>query len=481
MPASSTEGGRSGTLASAASRQAPALPPAATVRAAIKALEQHGSDALAVVDPDSGTPLGILTLRDILRRVVLGGNDLEQPVAAVMTGGVLRLQGDASLHRASVTMIRRNVHHLVLVERDGRFANVVSQGDLFAMPGARNGELVGAIAKAPDIPQLAAVAADVRRFCAELVREGLSAEAMCQQISALNDLIGLRAIDLVSAEHELPYVPWCWMVFGSEGRLEQTLATDQDNGIVFAAANAAEAASLRAIFLPFAVAVNEALDACGFPLCKGGIMAGNPSLCLSLDEWKSRFSGWLREAEPEAILAATIYFDLRALYGDDALVSNLQDWLLAQTRDSPAFLRAMAASTLSWQSPLGWWSSFRYDDNEAFPHTIDLKLHGVRPFVDAARIWALANGVSVTNTADRLRAVGPLLRQKTEDTAAFLGALAQVQRMRFANQIQAANAAAANRVDPDRLNELDRQILKEAFRQAKYLQQLLEVEFLRPA
>ena len=141
----------------------------------------------------------------------------------------------------------------------------------------------------------------------------------------------------------------------------------------------------------------------------------------------------------------------------------------------------MAASTLSWQSPLGWWSSFRYDDNEAFPHTIDLKLHGVRPFVDAARIWALANGVSVTNTADRLRAVGPLLRQKTEDTAAFLGALAQVQRMRFANQIQAANAAAANRVDPDRPNEPDRQILKEAFRQAKYLQQLLEVEFLRPA
>lgn len=484
MPASSTESeavgvSSHGRLATVICHQAPRLPPGASLRSALVAMDQEEAEALAVVDPASGTPLGVLTLRDVLRRVVLGGSALDQPVAAAMTGGVLCLPDSASVHQASVTMIRRNARYLTVVDGEGRFVNIVSQADLYARPSERAGELVVAISAAPDIARLAAIAADVRGFCAQRFAEGLGPEALCQQISSLNDLIGLRLIDLVSAGHDLPYVPWCWMVFGSEGRLEQTLSTDQDNGLIFEASSPAEAERLRAIFLPFAKAVNDALDACGFPLCKGGIMAGNPAQCLSLDEWKARFSGWLNVAEPEAILGATIFFDLRPLYGDEALVSELQAWLIQRTPDSPAFMRAMAESALNWQSPLAWWSGFRYDGNKEFPHTIDLKLHGVRPFVDAARVWALAHGVLPTNTVERLRTVGSLLHQRPEETAAFVGALTQVQRMRLSNQVAATAEGAENRVDPDQLNELDRQILKEIFRQVKHLQQLIEIEFLR--
>lgn len=482
MPGSSTDASGAlspnSPLAAVTIRQAPTLPPEASLRSALVALDEQGADALAVVDPASGVPLGILTLRDVLRRVVLGGGVLDQPVAAVMTGGVLSLSREASVHQASVTMIRNALNHLVVVDADGRYAGILSQAELYARPSARTGELVAAIAQAPDVTRLAEVAGEVRRFCTQLLIEGLSAEALCQQISSLNDLIGLRVIDLVSARHDMPYVPWCWMVFGSEGRLEQTLSTDQDNGLVFVADDAEHAAELRQSFLPFAQEVNAALDACGFPLCKGKVMAGNPELCLSLAEWKEKFAGWLQAAEPDAILGATIYFDLRALCGDERLVAELQQWLLARTPDCHAFLRAMADSALNWQSPLAWWSGFRYDDNKDFPHTIDLKLHGVRPFVDAARIWALSRGVSATNTAERLRTVGPMLHQRPAETASFLGALAQVQRLRLANQI-AASSGGENRIDPDRLNELDRQILKEVFRQVKQLQQLIEVEFLR--
>lgn len=448
------------------------------MRTALASLDQHGADALAVVDPQTGAPLGILTLRDVLRRVVLDGSDLSVPVAAVMTGGVLRLPTEATVHQASVTMVRRNVRHLVMVTADGRYANIVSQADLYALPGARADELVQAIMQAPDVPALALTAADVRSYCVQLLAEGLGAEALCQQISALNDLIGMRVIDLVLAARELPYVPWCWMVFGSEGRLEQTLSTDQDNGLVFAASSAEEAARLRPLFLAFARAVNEALDACGFPLCKGNVMASNPGLCLSLDEWQEKFDGWLRVAEPEAVLGATIYFDLRALFGDEGLVGELQSWLLARIPERPAFLRAMAESMLNWPSPLAWWSGFRYDNKE-FPHTIDLKLHGVRPFVDAARIWALGNGIAATNTFERLRLAGPRLYRRPEETAAFIAALSQVQRLRLSNQVAASTPAAANRLDPDHINDLDRQILKEVFRQAKQLQQLIEIEYLR--
>ncbi len=483
MPASATEVASSLTpyapVASVARRQAPSLPPAAEVRAALVCLDRNHADAVAVVDPESGAPLGILTLRDVLKRIALGGSELDLPVAAVMTGGVIRLPVEATVHQASVLMIRRNVRHLVLVDADGRFSNIVSQADLYSQPSARSGELVAAIASAPDITALAGIASEVRSFMAQLLAEGANPETLCEQISALNDLIGLRTIDLVSADHELPYVPWCWMVFGSEGRLEQTLSTDQDNGLIFAAESREEAESLRSIFLPFARAVNNALAACGFPLCKGNIMAGNPELCLSLAEWKEKFSGWLNEAEPQAILNATIFFDLRPLFGDEHLVVDLQAWLLKRTPEQSAFLRAMVEGTLNWHSPLGWLSRFRYEDSKEFPHTIDLKAHGVRPFVDAARIWALSRGVVATNTAERLRLVGPMLNQRPEETAAYLAALAQVQRLRFSNQLSASLPAAANRVDPDQLNELDRLILREAFKLVRRLQQMLEVEFLR--
>ncbi|MBK7562923.1 MAG: hypothetical protein IPI21_00940 [Propionivibrio sp.] len=146
-------------------------------------------------------------------------------------------------------------------------------------------------------------------------QNGSAPNPFCQRISALNDLLTLQVIELTAGCFDLPYVPWCWLVFGSEGRLEQTLSTDQDNGLVFAAASEGEAAALRKVFLPFAQAVNGALDACGFPLCKGNIMASNPAWCLSLQEWQLAFGEWMSKSQPEALLNSTIFFDFRPLYG----------------------------------------------------------------------------------------------------------------------------------------------------------------------
>jgi CBS domain-containing protein len=172
---------------------------------------------------------------------------------------------------------------------------------------------------------------------ARLVAERVSADALCHRLSSLNDLLTLQVIELVAGQFDLPYVQWCWLVFGSEGRLEQTLATDQDNGLIFAADSDAEAAQpARSLSCPFARAVNEALDACGFPLCKGNIMASNPQWCLSADEWRMAFSGWLESPQPEALLNASIFFDLRGLYGQESLANELRSWLLERAPATPS-------------------------------------------------------------------------------------------------------------------------------------------------
>ena len=449
------------------------VPPSASVRETVLKLDAEQIDAVVVVDEVSRVALGIVTLHDILRRITIEGGELDTPIAGVMTAAPISILADATAHQASMIMVRRGVRHVVVTEADGSYFGVVSQADLYALPGTRSPELVAAILAARDVPTLAALATGIRSLAVQMLAERVGADALCQRISALNDLLTLQVIELTAGGFDLPYVPWCWLVFGSEGRFEQTLATDQDNGLVFAAQSAAEAAQLRAAFLPFAHAVNAALDTCGFPLCKGGIMASNPQWCLSLDEWKAAFGHWMAAAEPQALVNSTIFFDLRPLYGQESLAGELQEWLLARAASYPIFLRALVDSTMNWESPLNWRQGFRYDNSKDFPHTIDLKIHGSRPFVDAARIYALAHGAPQTNTAERLRAVAPKLGIPAYEMAALLDAFHHIQRLRLDNQVAGNLPEAPNRVDPDRLHELDRLILKETFKQARSLQQRL--------
>ena len=451
--------------------------PAATLRDTLRAIDAHGSEAAVIVDPASAVPLGIVTLRDAVRAIADEDFALDVPVAVVMTGGLASLSADATVHQATVLMFRRGMRHLILTEADGRLFNIVSQGDLYGMQAADSASLADAILAARSIDELALQTTAVRRFAARRLAEGSGPETLCEWISALNDLIALQVIDLVEGRFELPYVPWCWIVFGSEGRLEQTLVTDQDNGIVFEAAPG-DAAELRHRFLPFAAAVNDALDACGFPRCSGNIMAGNPEWCLSLDEWKQRFSGWISVPEPKALLNASIFFDFRPLHGREELVADLQRWLLQRVRGNAPFLRAMAVNALVQQVPLSWWRDFRVGGGPEFPHTVDLKGQGIRIFVDVLRIHALAQGIEHTNTVERLRGARSALGLPVAEAAAIAAAFYQVQRLRLQNQVSGEFPAAGNRLNPDRLHRLDRQTLKEAFRQARGLQTRLRMDYL---
>jgi len=452
--------------------------PAATVRETLRAIDARGAEVAVIVDAASSVPLGIVTLRDALRAIINEDCDLAGPVAGIMTGGLASLAADATVHQATVLMFRRGMRHLILTGSDGRLFNVISQGDLYGMQAADSASLANAILATRSVAELAAQTAAMRRFAARRLAEGSGAQALCEWIAALNDLIALQAIDLIEGQFELPYVPWCWIVFGSEGRLEQTLVTDQDNGIVFAAASAGEAADLRQLFLPFARAVNAALDACGFRLCTGQIMAGNPTWCLSLDEWKQTFGRWIAVPEPKALLNASIFFDFRPLYGREDLLTELQDWLLQHIRGNSAFVRAMAVNALEQEPPLGWWRDFRCNDNRQYPHTLDLKGQGIRLFVDAVRILALAHGVEHTNTVERLRGVRPALGMPVEEAAAMAAAFYQIQRLRLQNQVSGEFPDAVNRLNPDHLHKLDRQILKEALRQVRTLQQRLRLDYL---
>src|SRR5574343_489867 len=330
--------------------------------------------------------------------------------------------------------------------------------------------------EAPVLPDaLPVLAARVRTCLREAVAEGMEGVAAARLISYFNDSLVRCVLDATARRHRLPQVAWCWLALGSEGRHEQTFVTDQDNGLLFHASSEQEAAALRDLFLPFAQETNQRLADCGFALCAGKIMAGNPAWCLSLDEWREQFIEWVRRPEPEALLNASIFFDLRPLHGHLALGEQLRTLLLSLTASTPAFQHLMAANALHAEAPL----NFRGDVAVNGEGEVDLKKFGSRIFVDAARIFALTTGTPSVNTAERLHLAGKAVGLPDIEIASLEAAFSHILRLRLTQQITAAAAGmtAGSGLKPAALNDMDQAILREALKQAKRLQLCLKLNY----
>ncbi len=454
--------------------------PDTSVRQALHLMHESRVGSMVAVDGQR-RPLGILTLPDVLERIALPQIDLDQPVIGIMTTQLTTLPPQALAHEAALAMAKHGFRHVLVVE-DGRLVGLVSEKDLFALQRVGLRQIGSSIRHADSIAALQGVAADIRRMAHNMMAQGVAAEQLTQFISTFNDLLTVRVIELESAAsalHDTPLLQGvCWMALGSEGRFEQTLNTDQDNALIFTVPEGKTADDVRAQLLPLAERINAGLDLCGFPLCKGRVMASNPEWCLSLEEWKRNFSGWIMHGTPEALLHASIFFDFRALYGTQHLAEDLRAWLSRVARDNTRFLHQMAENALVNRPPLGIVRDFVVGKE----NTLDLKLNGITPFVDAARIFSLAAGVTHTGTIQRLRSSAEKLNIHAAEVDAWIDALLfiQVLRMRHHDEMSGqgnADAVLDNRINPERLNELDRRILKEAFRQARKLQARLALEY----
>jgi len=466
-------------------RRAPVYCAAATpIRSALETMSEEGVRTIAVVDEER-RPVGIFTLMDLLDRVVLAGVDLARPVANVMTARPATLDELASAQEGLTLMATRGYHQLMLT-REGQLAGIVSERDLFTLQRVTMRNVTQSIRLARDVAGLKRVTRDIDSLAENLVAQGAAAEPLTHTITALNDALTQRLFELVQPGFNLDGIDWCWLSVGSEGRREQTVSTDQDNAIVFECP-AGVVAEARERLLSFARVMNAALADLGFPLCPGNIMASNPACCLTAEEWRGRFAAWIREPTADALLGANIYFDFRALQGSAGLAEDLRAWLNGITPENRLFQRMLVANALQAEPPLGWIRTFRTDEGD-HAGTIDLKTHGTRIFVDAARAFALAFGISETNTSQRIRLAGRHLNLDERDVSSTVEAYHFLQMLRLRAQRGALEAdrsaatqadptvsrAARNRLDPYSLNELDQRMLREAFRQARALQVQLE-------
>ena len=452
--------------------------PDTPIRRVVELMAAGSIGSMIVVD-DEQQPVGIFTQSDVLKRIVLTGVCLDDPIAQVMSRSPHTLPISANAYDAALAMAMHGVRHVLAVDDGGRLKGVVSERDLFTLQRVGLRQIRQTLDGATSIDMLLQASADVRQLSLNLLAQGVGAEQITQFISALNDTLTRRIIALNLDRHDLFGIEWAWLSFGSEGRDEQTFSTDQDNGIVYLCTDIMDREQTQLRLLDFARDVNDDLDKCGFPLCTGKIMASNPELCLTLDEWQEKFERWIRTPEPQALLNATIFFDFRPLYGTFNLADRMRLTLLRRTRDNPLFLRMLAGNALSVVPPLGTFRDFVTDADAQHPGTIDLKKYGARLFIDAARIFAMANEVAATNTVQRIKQSATLMNISADEAAGVIDGFNFIQLLRLRHQHaeQMQGRSGDNLIRPDELNEVERRILKEAFRQARKLQQRLKLDY----
>lgn len=449
------------------------------LRLALGRMHEQRVGSVLVVD-GAGSIQGIVTRHDILGRVTLPQLPLDTPIGQVMSSPVASLSAQHTLQDAVLLMSRQGVRQVPIIEA-GRVVNVVSQRDLFRLQRLSVKQVGSSLRAAATVQALKPLAADIRDFARSLLGQGVQARQLTELISHLNDLLTTRLVELVARRRGLDLQQACWLSFGSEGRGEQTVATDQDNGLVFAPRDPLPVqAPERAPWLAFAREVNDALDACGYPLCKGGVMASNPDCCLSPQEWTARFTHWVDGGTPEHLLQASIYFDLRPLCGNPALAAPLQSFLCTAPAQVPRFIKQMADNALRRSAPLNWRGALATTElhGQAW---LDLKLQGTALFVDAARLYALAHGLPALGTRARLESAAPLMGVAAAEGDAWVAGFEFLQMLRLQRQLgqRAAPADHPNAVDTLTLNDIERRMLKETMRMARSLQQRIQLDYGR--
>jgi CBS domain-containing protein len=448
-----------------------------SIQSALKTMQHRAIGSMIVVD-SMRRPIGILTERDIIPRVVLANADINSPVLAIATKPVATLPETATAVDAALLMAERGFRHVVVVDETGALKGIVSERDLFALQRHTLTGVSGAISRANSVAQLAICANDARQLARNLIAQGVESLTMTRFVSRLNDQIAQRLIGLAAKNHGVSESDLCWIALGSEGRHEQTISTDQDNALILADETRRDAESPnRDAIASFAKEVNESLAQCGFPLCKGNIMAMNPDLALDATAWEARFAGWIDRGDPQSLLQANIFFDLRALWGNTQLASELQTKILARAATNQRFLKQLSDNALDTEPPLNWLGNLSATAEVNGKQVIDLKRFGVRPFVDAARVLALAHEIAATNTVERLQALATKGKVQPGEVREWTDAFGFLQSLRLRAQEKNQLPDMPNAIALDALTPMDARILKECFRQARKLQQRLAADY----
>lgn len=420
---------------------------------------------------------GILTDRDLRNRVLALGHDGQLPVHQAMTSHPITLSSSALVFEAMLLMSQHNIHHLPIVDNELP-VGVVSSTDILRGQSSQPLLLIGEIERQNSLDSLIAVSKQIPLLLQNLISADARAEEIGRVLTSVTDALTRRLILLNQQILGQAPMPFCWLAFGSQGRQDQVACSDQDNGLLLAHDMDEQA---KGYFDALTKAVCAGLDSCGYIYCPGDIMAQNPQWQMSLKQWQNKFHHWVDSPEPKALMHASIFFDMRCVYGPQSLFDSLQSQVLASTKDNDIFLAGMAGNSLQVSPPLGFFKKFVLERDGQEVKGIDLKHKGSVLINDIARVYALSAGIKEVNTAKRIRLLMEQNIINRKDALNLADAHEFIAHIRLSNQGYqfTHNQQLSNYLMPQNLSSLVRHQLRDAFKVVHDAQAGLKLKFMR--
>lgn len=449
-----------------------------SIQAAADIMRQEKSSFLLIQQKD-GQPMGIVTDRDLTRKVIAVGADTRLPVAGIISTPLRTIPRQAMVFEAMLVMMRSDIHHLAVTDAGGVVVGVLSNREIISAQGQSPLFLLREILEADDMATIIATQRQVPGMIRGLITNGANAQNVTRFITTISDAVLSKVMTFTLDRLGAAPTRFAFMILGSEGRGEQTLKTDQDNAIVYADDERAPE-EVSDYFLEYGKVACMLLDEAGYDFCKGDVMAQNPRWCQPLSVWKEYFTSWIRAGEPEDLLQASIFFDFRTGYGDRGLVVDLRNHLFNSLGGWSGFFRNMTENALHFKPPIGFFRNFVVESKGEHRNAFDIK-RAIMPIVDFARIYGLQNKIEETNTLERLtqlRLSKVISHQEFEELEKAYSFLMQ---LRFVRQVTAAideKSKPDNYINPKKLTSIEQTTLREIFKRVEKFQSKLSFDFI---
>ncbi|HOA82762.1 MAG TPA: DUF294 nucleotidyltransferase-like domain-containing protein [Thermodesulfovibrio thiophilus] len=461
------------TVEEIGSKNVISIPEHTSIKEAATIMCENGISSLIVLNSE-GIPAGIITDKDLRRKVVAAAMDVNEPVKNIMSFPIIKIDAKDYCFEAIVRMLKYNIHHLLVI-KNGQIDGVITNHDIMMLQGFSPVTIVRDIEIQQSIDGLINASKQMTNIVGNLLHQGAKASNITRIITEINDRIVRKIIQFAEREFGLPPVPYCWIALGSEGRKEQTFKTDQDNALIYADPASEQEESIKKYFLEFTNYIKDNLLKCGFPPCPGDIMAGNPRWCQPLKMWKKYFSQWVYAPKGESITFSAIFFDFRGIYGDLSLEESLREYLLTIIKDQKIFLGYLANLAVKNRPPLGFFKTFVVEKSGEHKDKLNLKIKGIAPIIDIVRLFSLEKGVRETSTLERIETLKHKHALAKEYGEELIYAFEFLMFLRMKHQYEQViqGMMPDNFINPETLSNLEKKLLKDTFHLISKLQDIL--------
>jgi CBS domain-containing protein len=444
-----------------AARPAVFIDASASIACAGRKMRDLHTDTLFVRE---GERVGLLTGMNLAKATVLDGKPVEASVAGEAHFDVVSVAPDDFVSVALLKMTKHDKRRIAICE-DGAYVGVLEDADLLCFLTGHSRLIAARIDRAASVPELGAAASRIADQTRMLRRQGVKIEVVSEIVSDLNRHLFAKLFALTAP----PSIRdgGCLMVMGSEGRGEQTMRTDQDNGLILR--EPAPEHELRT----FRAAFSRALESFGFPPCPGGVMVVNPIWSRTIADYRADFRRWLAIPDEGSYINVAILYDAAPVAGETELLREAKAALIEALKGEQAYLAHFARAIDAFPTPIGLFNNLvtSRDGGDA----LDLKKGGIFPIVHGVRSLAIERGLLETGTAARIAALADLGALAHEFARELTEALRYLMTLRLDGQL--AEAAAGSLVKPSELSTMERDLLRDAFRVVKQLREIVRRHF----